>query len=87
LRGSAELIEGMPSLARAFLAAGAQSVVGTLWNIPDDVSDVLFDHFHRHLRQGHDAAAALAATQREFVRSHDARSHPSFWAAAEVLGN
>jgi CHAT domain-containing protein len=87
LRGNAEHVESMPSIARGFLAAGAQTVVGTLWNIPDDTADSLFETFHRKLRVSKSAGEALAMTQRSFLQSKNERSHPANWAAAEVLGN
>jgi len=86
LRGNADRIEGMPSLARAFLAAGASKVVGTLWDIPDDASERFFVLYHHQPRLQHDAAAALASTQRLFVQRRNSRSHPFFWAAAELFG-
>jgi CHAT domain-containing protein len=85
LRGNAEHIEGVPTIARAFLAAGARSVVGTLWDIPDQASARFFAEFHRQLRADGDPAEALAKTQRAFLTSND-RAHPSAWAAAEVFG-
>ncbi|MGA8806320.1 MAG: CHAT domain-containing protein, partial [Thermoanaerobaculia bacterium] len=36
IRGNPDHIEGMPSIARAFLAAGARNVIGTLWDVDDE---------------------------------------------------
>lgn len=86
LRAETDHIEGAPSLARAFLSAGARTVVGTLWDIPDDASAPFFLAFHENFRSRPSAADALAITQREFISRRDARSRPGFWAAVEVLG-
>ena len=86
LRGNSEHIEGMPSIARAFLAAGAPAVAGTLWDVSDDDSARLFASFHKHLRTSRDPAKALAMAQREELAGRQAAVHPSVWAAAEILG-
>jgi CHAT domain-containing protein len=87
IRGDADHVEGMPSVARAFLAAGARGVVGTLWEIDDDAAAQLFRRFHQRLSDGQSAAAALRDAQIELLRSGDARlQHPSTWAPVEVLG-
>lgn len=51
-------------IAVTCLAAGAQTVIGSLWSVPDDVApDLLFD-FYRHLLANQDHAVALAWAQR-----------------------
>lgn len=88
LRGKPTHIAGMPSLARAFLAAGARAVVGTLWEIDDDVAAPLFIRFHERLRAGEVPAGALRAAQLEMLQSSVPRlRHPSSWSAVEVLSN
>lgn len=86
LRGDALHVAGMSSLSRAFLVAGARGVVGTLWEIDDDVSALLFRRFHTHLRGGMPPAEALRATQIEALRSPDPRMrHPATWSPVELL--
>ncbi|MGZ5444847.1 MAG: CHAT domain-containing protein [Thermoanaerobaculia bacterium] len=88
LRGNPTHIAGMPSLARAFLGAGARAVVGTLWEIDDDVAAPLFLRFHERLRAGEVPAGALRAAQLAMLQSSDPRlRHPSSWSAVEVLSN
>ncbi|MGW4904058.1 CHAT domain-containing protein, partial [Streptomyces albidoflavus] len=41
------------SLATAFLVAGARSVVGSLWPVPDEATSVLMYLIHHHLRVDH----------------------------------
>jgi CHAT domain-containing protein/TolA-binding protein len=87
LRGNGLHVAAMPSIARSFLMAGARGVVGTLWEIDDDVSSSLFVRFHQHLRAGASPAHALHAAQLEMLRSADARlQHPATWSAIELLG-
>jgi CHAT domain-containing protein len=85
-RGNAEHVTGMSSLARAFLVAGARGVVGTLWEIDDDVSAPLFLRLHQHLLAGASPARALRQTQVDLLHSADPRlAHPATWAPAESL--
>jgi len=87
MRGDSEHVEGMPSMARAFLAAGARNVVGTLWEVDDETAGPLFARLHRELQRGLDISAALRSAQMSFAHSPDARlRHPSTWAPIEVLG-
>ncbi|HEX3108106.1 MAG TPA: CHAT domain-containing protein, partial [Thermoanaerobaculia bacterium] len=87
-RGDAAHVSGMSSLARSFLTAGARGVVGTLWEVDDDVSAPLFTRFHERLRAGVSPASALRDVQLESLRSTDPRaSHPATWSPVELLGN
>jgi CHAT domain-containing protein len=87
IRGESQHVEGMPSVARAFLAAGARGVIGTLWDVDDDSAIPLFRRFHQELRSGKRASSALRAAQIALVHSEDARlRHPSTWAPVELLG-
>lgn len=86
-RGNAAHVAGMSSLARSFLLAGARAVVGTLWEIDDDISAALFTRFHEQLRAGASPAQSLRDAQVEALRSNDARTaHPATWAPVEILG-
>jgi CHAT domain-containing protein len=87
IRGNSEHVEGMPSIARAFLAAGARSVVGTLWEVDDDAVSPLFRRMHRELHNGANASAALRAAQVSLAHDPDPRlRHPATWAPVELLG-
>jgi CHAT domain-containing protein len=85
-RGNAAHVAGMSSLARSFLVAGARGVVGTLWEIDDDVSAPLFTRFHQYLRAGASPARSLRDAQTVALRSSDPRvAHPATWAPVEFL--
>lgn len=55
------------SLAQAFLAAGARSVVATLWRVNDAAAVEMAESFYRHLRRGLPPEDALAFAQREAI--------------------
>jgi CHAT domain-containing protein len=87
-RGEAVHIAGMSSLARAFLDAGARAVVGTLWEIDDDVAGPLFLRIHERLRDGTSPARAVREAQTAMLQSTDERlAHPATWAAVAVISN
>ena len=81
--------EGVMSLARAFLAAGARSVCATRWKIPDE-GGALVRQLYRHLlaegETGINRAEALRQAQIEMIRAGDWRSDPGYWAAYFLVG-
>jgi CHAT domain-containing protein len=87
MRGTASRVEGMPSVSRGFLTAGAPLVLGMLWEIEDEAAARLLLAFHERLRKPATASEALRETQCAFIHSSDAAAgHPASWAAAELLG-
>jgi CHAT domain-containing protein len=80
LRGRVAGVEGMPSLARSFLAAGASAVVGTLTNVDDARAAELLTSFHRHMRDGATAAEALRTAQKEAISRGGSAADPRQWA-------
>jgi CHAT domain-containing protein len=75
--------EGVLSLARAFFAAGATSVIGTRWPVRDADAAFLFDAFYRALAGGDTLAAAV---QRARLAALDAGRPPMVWASLVLLG-
>jgi CHAT domain-containing protein len=73
------------TLAQAFLFAGAQNVVATLWRIDDRSAAELAGRFSRALL-GASPAEALAAAQRELIGGGTYR-RPYYWAAYVVSGS
>lgn len=59
--------EGVAPLVRPLLAAGVPAVVGSLWNVRDDIGEQFAVSFHRHYRDTRDAAVALRAAQLELL--------------------
>jgi CHAT domain-containing protein len=71
------------NLAYAFLAAGANSVVASLWHIEDVNTGDLMVAFHHHLQAGRSPARALAEAQREAIQQNVS---PYVWGAFRVVG-
>jgi CHAT domain-containing protein len=70
---------------RAFLNAGGDHVLASLWPVNDLSTRVLMVAFYRHLRQM-GAAEALARAQRELRRSDERYRAPYYWAAFVMVG-
>lgn len=84
--GRLERGEGVVGLTRAFVAAGARSVVVSLWRVNDRSSSQLMERFYRELiakRRPRDRA--LAEARRALMRS-DATRSPFHWAAFVLVG-
>jgi CHAT domain-containing protein/Tfp pilus assembly protein PilF len=70
-------------LPRAFLGAGAASVVVSLWLVQDKTTVTLMTHWYNQLNQGMGRAAALQAAQRALRESYP---HPYYWAPFVLIG-
>lgn len=57
--------EGVLNIARAFLLAGARSVVTTLWAVSDSTSTAVMRRFYENLAAGADVSGALARSKRQ----------------------
>jgi CHAT domain-containing protein len=80
--------EGLMGLTRAWLAAGAQGVVGSFWDTPDDTGP-LFAALYRNLHaEGKlDAGRALHDAQLEMLRAGGRSSAPAYWGAYFAVAN
>lgn len=76
--------EGVQSLARGFLQAGARAVVASLWPLRDADAAVLFDVFYEQLGRGTSVAAALRAAQ---SAAWQRGLTPASWASLVVIGD
>ena len=61
--------ERVVGIARAFLCAGARSVLVSLWAIDDEVTLLFMRRFYQHLVDGKSASADLQQTMKSFRES------------------
>jgi CHAT domain-containing protein len=78
--------EGIANLSRAFLLAGARTVVSTLWQVDDSSSLFLMKHFYAHLSANRSAASALTAAKRDMLRMFGRKALPYQWAGFTIEG-
>jgi CHAT domain-containing protein len=82
--GRATQGEGVLGVAGAFFAAGARSLVASIWEVDDAVTADLMERFYAQLADGKSVAGALRAAQLD-VRED--RPHPFYWAGFVVIGD
>ena len=78
--------EGVVGIARAFLAAGARSVLVALWEIDDEATMVFMKSFYQHLMEGKTASAALQQSMKSF-RESEKYSEMKYWAPFHLIGD
>lgn len=79
--------EGVMNLARAFLTAGARSVVASLWDVDDRSTATLMESFYEHLKEGKTVNEALRHAQLDFIKNYGEKAKPNLWAGFEVIGD
>ena len=78
--------EGIVGMTRAFLYAGAKSVVVSLWKVDDRATAALMEKYYLKVLNSHlTGAAALRGAQLE-VWEEERWKAPYFWAGFEVQG-
>jgi tetratricopeptide (TPR) repeat protein len=80
--------EGLMSLARSFILAGASSVVKTSWEVNDEVSAAIMTRFYFYLSRGYAKDEALKLSKIDYITNNTPNfSNPYYWAAYEVVGD
>ncbi|UCC71645.1 MAG: CHAT domain-containing protein [Gemmatimonadota bacterium] len=72
-------------LVRAFLYAGAHSVLASLWPVDDRATALLMERFYTGLEGGRSKARSLADAQRSMLREAG-HANPFYWAAFQLSG-
>jgi CHAT domain-containing protein/Tfp pilus assembly protein PilF len=83
-RGDVKRGQGVYGLRRAFIVAGAETVVTSLWKVDDQTTSALMEAYYRNLLAGQGRATAL----REAMRAlRTTLPHPHAWAPFIALGS
>jgi CHAT domain-containing protein len=83
-RGDVMLGQGVSGLRRAFVVAGAETVVMSLWKVDDAKTGALMEAYYRHLLAGQGRATALRDAMRELRLT---QAHPHYWAPFIAMGS
>jgi CHAT domain-containing protein len=82
--------EGLVGLVRAFLYAGARSVVASLWEVPSEATTRLMVDFYGAVGPAGDRVRALAEAKRAALRASASGpvdgAHPALWAGFVLIG-
>ncbi|GHT45561.1 hypothetical protein FACS189454_05250 [Planctomycetales bacterium] len=80
-------------IQRALLRSGAGSVIAGVWDVYDSTGPLIVEGLMKNLAAGKPVAAALAESQREFLKqqrkegAENPWTHPYFWAVYTLTGN
>jgi CHAT domain-containing protein/lipopolysaccharide biosynthesis regulator YciM len=72
--------EGVYGLRRAFVLAGTESLIMSLWPVSDYVTRELMSNYYKGLKQGLGRGEALRQVQLEMLK-RKGRQHPFYWAS------
>lgn len=78
--------EGVVGIARAFLGAGARSVLVSLWAIDDEATLEFMKSFYKFLVEGRSASEALNRTM-NYMRESEQFSELRLWAPFILIGD
>ena len=78
--------EGVVGIARALLAAGARSVLISLWAIDDEATMVFMKSFYQHMKEGKTASAAVHQAMKS-LRESEKFSEMRYWAPFQLIGD
>ncbi len=78
--------EGVVGIARAFLGAGARSVLVSLWAIDDEATMEFMASFYQHLKDGKNASLALNLAMK-CLRESEKFNAVKYWAPFTLIGD
>ena len=78
--------EGVVGIARAFLGAGARSVLVSLWAIDDEATLEFMKIFYQHLVKGCSASESLSKAM-NCMRESDEFNKAKYWAPFVLIGD
>jgi CHAT domain-containing protein len=82
--GQMDAGEGVYGLQRAFRAAGAGSIMTSLWKVDDNATKDFMIFFYQQYLKTKDKAAAFTAAQKAIKEKY---IHPFYWGAFVMMGN
>ena len=78
--------EGFVGIARAFLSAGARSVLVALWAIDDEATMVFMERFYQNVKEGKTASVAVHQSIK-CLRESEEFSEMRYWAPFQLIGD
>ncbi len=80
--------EGVISMGRSFMYAGAPAIITSLWSVNDKTAVFFTQHFYSNLSQGKDKTEALRQAKLTYLKqAKGLAAHPFYWAAFVLQGN
>ena len=85
-RGEVRIGQGVYGLRRAFLIAGAESVISSQWQVSDADTVELMKRFYQNLLACEPRVVALHKAMKSLAGNVKLPRHPYYWAPFLVLG-
>jgi CHAT domain-containing protein len=79
--------EGIASLERAFLLAGAKAVIASLWPADDTFTITLMKRMYEHLAEGAGKGAALRQAKVDLLKEFGDQALPIYWGGFTLVGD
>ncbi|WP_417848891.1 CHAT domain-containing protein [Thalassoglobus sp.] len=82
--------QGVHGIRRAFMNAGAHSILTTLFEVPDGETRDLIRAFYEELAAHHNRRSAISKAQRTQIekrRAENSAAHPFYWASFVLFGD
>ena len=80
--------EGIRNLARAFLYAGSQNVIPSMWSASDVSSQEIISKLVSELKERKNISQSLTKSKRDYLSSTSpAYAHPSYWSNMIFIGS
>jgi len=81
--GEIHITDEITCISRAFMIAGVNSLIVTLWEVDDEVSSKLMEEMYRNLIKGESVSSSLRLAQLKIKNEYPS---PYFWAGFEYIG-
>lgn len=79
--------EGLMSLTRGFIHAGAGGLISTMWSVEDGATEALITDFYRFYRAGETPELALRKAKLNYLDGHAGMAvRPALWAGLVFFG-
>jgi tetratricopeptide (TPR) repeat protein/CHAT domain-containing protein len=88
-RGQADNGQAVTGMRSAFLFAGARTIVGSLYEVPNAETRQLMKPFYEGVAAGKGKLASLSAAKLDFIkrrRQESGAAHPFYWASFVLVG-
>ncbi len=78
--------DDLSGLSRAFFYAGTPSILATLWEVDDNSTYILMEHFYKNWLKGMSKPEALTRAQTA-LKQIPQYTHPYYWAPFVLIGD
>jgi len=80
--------EGLQSMSSGFVAAGAKSILASLWSVNDASTSIIMQDFYTLLALGKKKNEAISQAKKNYLSEADNfHAHPFFWSGFIVTGD